>query len=143
MIAWLLDHWNGSPPPHDSVVDAAQAQETLSSLERIFANVRSDPDLRARLGWANGPLAPGGGGQPFAPAIDWPDEFEMTLPIRGGLGFFLTEVLSNAMRHGAAARFHTSPFNATASSASSSSPSTTSAATIAHVRGASTAAWRC
>jgi two-component sensor histidine kinase len=26
----------------------------------------------------------------------------MTLPVRGGLGFFLTEALSNAMRHGAA-----------------------------------------
>jgi hypothetical protein len=102
VIAWLLDHWHGSPPPHDSVVDAAQAQETLSSLERIFATVRRDPDLRARLGWANGPLAPGGSGQPFGAAIDWPDAFEMTLPIRGGLGFFLTEVLSNAMRHGAA-----------------------------------------
>ena len=25
----------------------------------------------------------------------------MTIPIRGGLGFFLTEALSNAMRHGA------------------------------------------
>jgi hypothetical protein len=64
--------------------------------------VRSDADLRARLGWANGPLAPGGSRQPFAIAIDWPDEFEMTLPVRGGLGLFLTEVLSNAMRHGAA-----------------------------------------
>jgi len=102
VIAWLLDHWDGPPPSHDSVVDAAQAQETLGSLERIFADVRSDTDLRARLGWANGPLAPGGSRQPFAMAIDWPEEFEMTLPVRGGLGFFLTEVLSNAMRHGAA-----------------------------------------
>ena len=102
VIAWLLDHWDGAPPSHDAVVDAAQAQETLGSLERIFADVRSDADLRARLGWANGPLAPGGSRQPFAIAIDWPDEFEMTLPVRGGLGLFLTEVLSNAMRHGAA-----------------------------------------
>ena len=102
VIAWLLDHWDGAPPSHDAVVDAAQAQETLGSLERIFTDVRSDADLRARLGWANGPLAPGGNRQPFAIAIDWPDEFEMTLPVRGGLGLFLTEVLSNAMRHGAA-----------------------------------------
>ncbi len=102
VIAWLLDHWDGPPPEHDSVVDAAQARETLASLERIFADVRSDTDLRARLGWANGPLASGGSQPSFAISIDWPDEFETTLPVRGGLGFFLTEVLSNAMRHGAA-----------------------------------------
>jgi hypothetical protein len=101
VIAWLLDHWDGPPPEHDSVVDAAQAKETLASLERIFAEVRSDTDLRARLGWANGPLASGGSQPPFAISIDWPDEFETTLPVRGGLGFFLTEVLSNTMRHGA------------------------------------------
>ena len=39
---------------------------------------------------------------PFTAAVDWPQEFETTLPVRGGLGLFLTEVLSNAMRHGAA-----------------------------------------
>jgi hypothetical protein len=102
VIAWLLDHWDGPAPPHDAVVDGAQAHETLASLERMFADVKGDTDLRARLGWANGPLATGGSQQPFATTIDWPDEFETTLPVRGGLGFFLTEVLSNAMRHGAA-----------------------------------------
>jgi hypothetical protein len=102
VIAWLLDHWDGPAPPHDAVVDEAQAHETLASLERIFADVKGDPDLRARLGWANGPLATGGSHLPFATTIDWPAEFETTLPVRGGLGFFLTEVLSNAMRHGAA-----------------------------------------
>ncbi len=102
VIAWLLDHWNQPPPPHDSVIDAAQAGETVSSLQRIFAEVRHDGDLRSRLGWANGPLSDPGGAQPFAASADWPAEFEATLPVRGGLGFFLTEVLSNAMRHGAA-----------------------------------------
>ena len=102
VIAWLLDHWDGPAPPHEAVVDEAQAHETLASLARIFADVKGDTELRARLGWANGPLAAGGTRQPFATTIDWPHEFETTLPVRGGLGFFLTEVLSNAMRHGAA-----------------------------------------
>ena len=101
VTAWLLDHWDAPPPPHDAVVDAAQAQETLRSLERVFAEVRNDTDLRARLGWANGPLADRGEARPFTADVDWPEEFETTLPVRGGLGFFLTEVLSNAMRHGA------------------------------------------
>ena len=101
VTAWLLDHWEQPPPPHDAVVDAAQARDTLSSLDRIFAAVREDRELRSRLGWANGPLSREGEAPPLATSIDWPEEFETTLPVRGGLGFFLTEVLSNAMRHGA------------------------------------------
>lgn len=101
VTAWLLDHWDSSHPPHDSVVDAAQAHETLASLERILVEVRNDADVRARLEWSNGPLSAAADNPPFALSINWPDEYETTLPVRGGLGFFLTEVLSNAMRHGA------------------------------------------
>ena len=50
----------------------------------------------------NGPLAEGGIGPAFVSSVEWPPDFETTLPVRGGLGFFLTEVLSNAMRHGVA-----------------------------------------
>ena len=102
VTAWLLESWDAPPPAHEAVVDAAQARETLRSLEEIFDVVRRDIDLRARLGWANGPLSqPVSGSATFAASIDWPDEFELSLPVRGGLGFFLTEALSNAMRHGA------------------------------------------
>ena len=102
VTAWLLDHWDAPPPPHDAVVDAGQARETLRSLEAIFTAVREDRQLRARLGWTNGPLSQPAAAPPFEAAIEWPEQFETTLPVRGGLGFFLTEVLSNAMRHGAA-----------------------------------------
>lgn len=102
VTAWLLDHWDQPPPLHDAVVDADQASETLASLERVFEAVRRDDELRARLGWANGPLSEPAHARPFAAAVDWPGDFQTTLPVRGGLGFFLTEVLSNAMRHGAA-----------------------------------------
>jgi hypothetical protein len=101
VTGWLLDHWDQEPPTHDSVVDAAQAAETLASLERVFGEARKDAELRARLEWANGPLSADSGGPPFRATLDWPSDYEMTLPIRGGLGFFLTEALSNAMRHGA------------------------------------------
>ena len=68
VTAWLLDHWDAPPPEHDSVVDAAQAHETLRSLERIFAEVSDDTDLRSRLGWANGPLADRSSASPFTTA---------------------------------------------------------------------------
>jgi hypothetical protein len=103
VTAWLLDHWDADPPTHDAVVDAAQAEETLASLARVFAQVRTSPGLRSRLGWDNGPLADLAPDPAFTTDIDWPAAFELTLPIRGGLGFFLTEALSNAMRHGAPA----------------------------------------
>ncbi|MEO5895354.1 MAG: hypothetical protein ABIS06_06605, partial [Vicinamibacterales bacterium] len=103
VTGWLLDHWHDSPPAHDSVVDAAQIHDTLQSLERVFSDVRRDSDLRSRLGWTNGPLSADTRAAPFATSIDWPEDFDTTLPVRGGLGFFLTEVLANAMRHGAAA----------------------------------------
>jgi hypothetical protein len=101
VTAWLLDHWDHDPPPHDAVVDAAQASETLTSLDRVFSEVRNDRQLRSRLGWANGPLSAACEGPAFSMELDWPADFELTLPVRGGLGFFLTEALSNAMRHGA------------------------------------------
>lgn len=102
VTAWLLDHWESPPPPHDAVVDAAQAHETLNSLAGMFTAVRRDRELRTRLGWMNGPLSTQGDSPVFEASIDWPDEFTLTLPVRGGLGFFLSEVLANAMRHGAA-----------------------------------------
>jgi len=102
VTGWLLDHWRDPPPAHDSVVDAGQVGEKLHSLERIFTEVRRDSELRSRLGWINGPLSADSAGPPFVKSVDWPGEFDATLPVRGGLGFFLTEVLTNAMRHGAA-----------------------------------------
>jgi PAS domain-containing protein len=102
VTGWLLDHWHDAPPAHDSVVDAAQVEETLHSLERVFMEVRGDSELRSRLGWTNGPLSSDTGEPPFIASIEWPGELDATLPVRGGLGFFLTEVLANAMRHGAA-----------------------------------------
>ena len=30
VTGWLLDHWRDPPPAHDSVVDAAQVEETLA-----------------------------------------------------------------------------------------------------------------
>jgi hypothetical protein len=102
-IAWLLEHWDAAPPlPPDSSIEAAQAWATVESFRRVFAEVHADAELRSRLHWDNGVLAasPEGGGSLLRAAIDWPAEFWFTCPLRGGFGFFLGEVLVNAMRHG-------------------------------------------
>ena len=101
--AWLLDHWEAEPPlPPDSSVEAAQAQATLERLEAVFALAARDADLRTRLHWDNGVLSerPEGQGPVFTREIDWPEDFWFACPVRGGFGFFLGEVLINAIRHG-------------------------------------------
>jgi hypothetical protein len=101
--AWLLEHWDAEPPlPPDCSIEAAQARATVESFEEIFARVRGDARLRSRLHWDNGVLAawPPDGHQVLRARIDWPDDYWFAAPLRGGFGFFLGEVLINAIRHG-------------------------------------------
>ena len=102
VTAWLLDHWDAETPlPRDSVVDAAQARATIDRLSAVFALVREDRELRSRLHWDNGVLSrPSADGSVLSVQIDWPDGIAFTCPVRGGFGFFLGEVLANAIRHG-------------------------------------------
>src|SRR5262249_26854024 len=55
-----------------------------------------------RLHWDNGVLCARSDpkGPIFIREIDWPEEFWFACPVRGGFGFFLGEVLINAIRHG-------------------------------------------
>jgi hypothetical protein len=101
--AWLLEHWDAEPPlPPDCSIEAAQARATVESFREIFARVREDARLRSRLHWDNGMLAapPPDGGEVLRARIDWPDDYWFAAPLRGGFGFFLGEVLINAVRHG-------------------------------------------
>jgi hypothetical protein len=101
--AWLLEHWDAQPPlPPDCSIEAAQAQATIDSFRAVFARVRADPRLRSRLHWDNGVLAepPPATGEVLHARIDWPDAYWFAAPVRGGFGFFLGEVLINAVRHG-------------------------------------------
>jgi PAS domain-containing protein len=101
--AWLLDHWDAEPPlPPDSSIEAAQALATIDSLQGVFALAARDAELRSRLHWDNGVLcARADAAAPvFTAEMDWPAEFWFTCPVRGGFGFFLGEVLINAVRHG-------------------------------------------
>ncbi|HEX3552895.1 MAG TPA: hypothetical protein VIA62_06670 [Thermoanaerobaculia bacterium] len=104
--AWLLDHWDAQPPlPPDSSVEAAQARTTIERLASVFALAAGDADLRARLHWDNGvlserPECPAGPAPVFTTEMDWPEDLWFSCPVRGGFGFFLGEVLINAIRHG-------------------------------------------
>jgi hypothetical protein len=102
--AWLLDHWEAEPPlPPDSSIEPRQARETIARLQGVFALAAGDADLRTRLHWDNGVLSarPDPQAPVFTAEIDWPEDHWFACPVRGGFGFFLGEVLINAIRHGA------------------------------------------
>jgi hypothetical protein len=102
--AWLLDHWEAEPPlPPDSSIEPRQARETIARLQAVFALAAADADLRTRLHWDNGVLSarPDPQAPVFTAEIDWPEDHWFACPVRGGFGFFLGEVLINAIRHGA------------------------------------------
>jgi hypothetical protein len=101
--AWLLEHWDAEPPlAPDCSIEAAQALATVDSFRNVFERVRADPRLRSRLHWDNGALAEPSLTSPEAlrTRIDWPNAYWFAAPVRGGFGFFLGEVLINAVRHG-------------------------------------------
>jgi hypothetical protein len=101
--AWLLEHWDAEPPlPPDCSIEAAQARATIDGWRTVFVRVRADPGLRSRLHWDNGTLAesPPATREVLDARIDWPDAYWFASPVRGGFGFFLGEVLINAVRHG-------------------------------------------
>jgi hypothetical protein len=100
VTAWLLDHWDAEPPfPPACAIEPSHARETLAALERVFARVAADAELRSSLHWANGTLARPGG-DVLSMSFDWPARYWFPLPVRGGFGLFLEEVLVNAVRHG-------------------------------------------
>ena len=106
VTAWLLDHWDAVPPlPREVAIDAAQAGATVARLAEVFSEARRDRTLRARLHWDNGTLAGAAdAARDDAPvievAIDWPAEYVVTAPVRGGFGLFVGELVGNAVRHG-------------------------------------------
>jgi hypothetical protein len=101
VTAWVFDHWDAEPPlPPACAIEAGQARETLSALQRVFALAAADPSLRSSLHWDNGALSWRSVGEALAVDLDWPSEVWFPLPVRGGFGLFLEEVLVNAVRHG-------------------------------------------
>jgi len=100
VTAWVLDHWDAEPPFSPAcAIEPSHARETLAALERVFARVAADPELRSSLCWDNGALARSTV-DVLSIALDWPAAYWFPMPVRGGFGLFLEEVLVNAVRHG-------------------------------------------
>lgn len=106
---WVLGRWGGPPRRGaDRILGPEHLGGMLDQYERIFALVRGDARLRARLHWNNGVLAAGPRdgevaerGAVIEREIDWPEGYRLTVPADGVFGFLLGELLVNAIKHGA------------------------------------------
>lgn len=103
VCAWLFEHWRDQPPlPPEASLGPTQVAKTLERLVEVLTVARDSPRLRTRLGWANGTLSLPSEGPPVCIDLQWPETYLVTSPVRGGVGFFLEELLVNAIAHGAA-----------------------------------------
>ena len=103
VAAWLLDHWDASPPlPPDSVVDASRCDATVARFEADPARTCATIASCARGCTGTTGRSPRRRRTDGARRrhVDWPPAFEITCPVRGGFGLFLGEVIANAVRHG-------------------------------------------
>ncbi|MFV8754652.1 hypothetical protein ACNOYE_29245 [Nannocystaceae bacterium ST9] len=99
---WILDHWGGPECRDvDCILGPEHLRAALTRYREVFARVGDDPLLRAQLRWNNGTLASPSDEPAMKIWIDWPDEYRLTTPGEGIFGYFLGEVLINAIKHGA------------------------------------------
>ena len=116
MIAWTLDHWGQMPPTHNQIIiERKNVEETISRISQILDKVALNRDLRERLHWNNGILS----SEPCADSVElgnsetskgrtervnstirWHSKSCFSTPYDGVFGFFLSELLANAIRHG-------------------------------------------
>ncbi len=92
----------GSSDVNDAIVLREGLHVTLSVLRRVFLAAGGQLDLRETLGLEGGTMD----GLSHAPAevfredIQWPDGLALRVRLPGAIGFFATEALRNAVRHG-------------------------------------------
>ena len=100
---WVLRHWGASPRRDaERILGPEHLVGALDQYARIFAAVRDDARLRARLHWNNGVLAsPESTAEVLERWVDWPEGYRLTVPADGVFGFLLGELLVNAIKHGA------------------------------------------
>jgi len=103
VTAWLLDHWDAEA--------AILAGLRHRAVARPRNPRRAGTGLRARRGGPGAALQPvldngalarstGDAGDILSMVLDWPATYWFPMPVRGGFGLFLEEVLVNAVRHG-------------------------------------------
>lgn len=103
LISWTLENWGGQPAKTDQrVIERENVRRTLEKYEQVFQVAARDRSLRERLHWNNGPAVDSSSRRIIETVLDWDDGSGFAVPREGVFGFFLGEVLTNAIRHGKA-----------------------------------------
>lgn len=102
VVSWVLENWGQAPRSLDQkIISRSLVEETVRRFDQTFSLVRQDRALRQQLHWSNGVLSsPGHSESVLDLDIDWPDRVVFQIPKEGLFGFFLSEALINAIKHG-------------------------------------------
>ncbi len=104
VIETLLSHWGDREMPAEGrseTIEASYVRDLLRALEGIFELAAGDEDLRDKLKWRNCVISkPSSGAGIFDLKTRWPENLTLASPLLDGVGFFLEEVLVNAVKHG-------------------------------------------
>lgn len=111
LLAWTLEHWGERPRlTEQCIIERETVKRTLQRFDEVFLVAAADRHLRERLHWNNGPISNRGNvseGSIIETSFDWDEDVCFAVPRDGVFGFFLSEALTNAARHGkAGSRIH-------------------------------------
>lgn len=101
VVAWLMENWGQQPTLLDQrVLNRQTIEGTVQKYHAVFGQVKSDRKVRQQLHWNNGLLASSDPSPIIELQMDWPADIVFQIPKEGIFGFFVGEVLINAIKHG-------------------------------------------
>ena len=101
VVSWLMENWDKKPIALDQrVLNCDSITDTVTKLEMFFQFAAKDRSIRQQLHWNNGILSEPTESAIIDYEIDCPPECFFQIPREGLFGFFLNEVLVNAIKHG-------------------------------------------
>ena len=111
LVAWTLENWGSNPSATEQrIIMRSTVETTVANYNDLFKIVANDRHLREQLHWNNGTVSTANStSDHFSDSpegliqmqLDWSEDSCFAVPRDGVFGFFLSEALINAVRHGA------------------------------------------
>lgn len=110
LVAWTLENWGRTPSATEQrIITRSTVETTVANYNDLFETVANDRHLREQLHWNNGTVSASKesverpantAGGLIQTQFDWSEDSCFAVPRDGVFGFFLSEALINAVRHG-------------------------------------------
>ena len=104
LMAWTLENWGSIRPVTESrIITRDTIEATIARHEQALRATAADRKLREKLHWNNGIVSNVSSADTtdiILADLKWSRESGFAVPQNGVIGFFIGEVLVNAVRHG-------------------------------------------